>query len=106
MLSLLPCFTLVKVVYEVCIPRNTLALSLSSAPSSLVLNAKANFRDRAHRKKIMALRTPEVLRMVEMDDDMGCETDVEEPIGEGSDDDLGLEISDEEERLVYIYIGL
>ena len=38
-----------------------------------------------------------------MDDDMECETDVEEPICEGSDDDLGLEISDEEERLVYIY---
>ena len=48
-LSLLPCFTLVKVVYEVCISRNTPVLSLSSAPS-LVLNAKANFRDRAHRK--------------------------------------------------------
>ena len=56
-------------------------------------------------EKIMALRTPEVLRMLEMDDDMDddmeCETDVEEPICEGSDDDLGLEISDEEERLVY-----
>ena len=53
-------------------------------------------------EKIMALRTPEVLRMLEMDDDMECEMDVEEPICEGSDDDLGLEISDEEERLVYI----
>ena len=55
----------------------------------------------AFTEKIMALRTPEVLRMLEMDDDMECETDVEEPICEGSDDDLGLEISDEEERLVY-----
>ena len=39
-----------------------------------------------------------------MDDDMECETDGEEPIWEGSEDDLGLEISDEEERLAYCVI--
>ena len=55
-------------------------------------------------KKIMKFLTPEVLRMLEMDDDMECETDVEEPICEGSEDDLGLEISDEEERLAYCVI--
>ena len=39
-----------------------------------------------------------------MDDDMEYESDVEEPICEGSEDDLGLEFSDEEERLVYCVI--
>ena len=55
-------------------------------------------------EKIMALCTPEVLRMLEMDDVVECETDVEEPICEGSEEDLGLEISNEEERLTYCVI--
>ena len=39
-----------------------------------------------------------------MDDVVECETDVEEPICEGSEEDLGLEISNEEERLTYCVI--
>ena len=37
-------------------------------------------------------------------DDMEYESDVEEPICEESEDDLGLEFSDEEERLAYCVI--
>ena len=42
--------------------------------------------------------------MLEVDDDMEYDSDVEEPICEGSEDDLGLEFSDEEERLAYCVI--
>ena len=54
----------------------------------------------------MALRTPDVLRLLEEIDDDTIDIDGEEPMCEGSDDDLGMEISDGEEKLVDVHVKI
>ena len=54
----------------------------------------------------MTLRTPDVLRLLEEVDDDTIDIDGEEPVCEGSDDDLEMEISDGEEKLVDVHVKI
>ena len=54
----------------------------------------------------MTLRTPDVLRLLQEVDDDTIDIDGEEPVCEGSDDDLEMEISDGEEKLVDVHVKI